>query len=143
MADAVPDYHLSIQMLRFQAAEQVAAIERGRASVLELVARKLANDCNIAAAQRAISELEKSAKTATVLIEKQRLLVQLAAQRSTIERQRLENMEGAERASKHDEAIDAAQKALKRFRGQLADLEKAHGDLTDDKYRELRAILID
>lgn len=60
-------------------------------------------------------------------VEIQRLKMQIAAQRSTIERQRLENMELEDRISRNNENLGAAEKAITELVERLGQLEAEHG----------------
>lgn len=63
-------------------------------------------------------------------VEQQRLRAQIAAQRSTIEAQKLSILEMTERKRKHEENILAAEKAIAEYETKLAGLEATHGKLT-------------
>lgn len=134
---------LSQQMLRWQIAEQETAVQRNRVAVLEMVERKRNNDANIFAAKGYIQQIEAKLKEQSTPLERQKLLAARAQQHSTIERQVLENMEGAERANGYDEAIVAALKTKREYEQQLNDLEQAHGRMTDEQYQALRKGLND
>ena len=139
MADRTPCVWLAQQTLRWQAAEQRAACERGRVAVLELADRRARNDANIRATRQALSELEAQIALAPTPLERAKLNANAAALRATAARQELENLEGAERAARHDESLRAAAESLARYEAQLADLEAAHGRLTEERYRQLRS----
>ena len=62
-------------------------------------------------------------------VEQQRLKAQIAEQRATVERQRLEILEMTSRQNKHKENIKAALKAIEDYSIKLKDLENVHGVL--------------
>jgi len=76
-------------------------------------------------------------------VEQQRLRAQLAAQRSKIEEQKLTILEMADRKTRHEENIAAAERAIAEYAKQLAALEATHGALTDATYETMRAGLAD
>lgn len=137
MADSLPNMDLSQQNLRRLIQEQRLAIERAKEAVLELVDRRQRNLVNREAALRAIADME--AQAPADLMEKQRLKAQLASQRYTIERQELENMEGAMRIVGQKEIIEAAEKSLVSFAEKLKGIEAAHGQLSDERFNRLMA----
>lgn len=139
MADSMPFMPLSQQTLKVQILDQVAAIERAKLAILELIDRQNRNNVNISAAMKAIQEIES--QEALTPIEKQRLKMQVAAQNHTIERQTLENLEGQERAAKHIEQIEAATKAKADFELRLKQINAAHGELTEEVFKVLQSSL--
>lgn len=145
MPDRLPQTNLTQQMLRWQIAQQKESVERARTAVCELADRKARNDANIVAAKKAVAEIENAARNVgeASAVEKQRLRSQLHAQRATIERQILENLEGSERAARHDEAEKSALKSLEVYERQLGELDAAHGPLTEELYQALRAFVDD
>ena len=133
--DAGPQSFLGIQTLRMQVAEQLTALERHRLAILEMVDRRMRNETNIAAARLAITELEKVPPNGAVSTQRRRM--EIAAQQHTIERQILENLEGAERAARSADAITSTHEALARYRHDLAAMENAHGKLTEEAFTDL------
>jgi|SRR3990167_78734 len=137
--DAVPTPYLGIQTLKMQVADQLAAIERHKLAVIEMLDRQQKNANNIAAARRAIAEMEMSRPDTS--IGKQRLKSQIAAQHNTIERQLLENLEGSERAEKALENVEACRRSAGKYGQDLADMEKTHGPLTNELFDTIMASL--
>lgn len=117
---------LSQQLLIYNLAEQSCAVERAKLAILEMLDREVKNNTNIANAEKVIQELESIDKDS--LIEKQRLRMQVAAQRHTIERQLLENLEGQQRITSHREQIKSALAAREKFQFDLDSSITAHGE---------------
>ena len=126
---------LGIQTLRMQVAEQGAAIERHKLAVIEMVDRMARNERNITAADRTIDELRLASPNGA--IGQQKVKMEIAAQQHTIERQVLENLEALERIKRSLENAEAAKKAREEYAKNLADMEKAHGPLTDEAFLAL------
>lgn len=147
MADVTPDYKVSQQRLVAQISAQRTQVENQKLAIMELADRKRRHEENIEAAKRAISEYQ--AQTAQLLaspgpdakIGQQRLRAQIKAQEAQVENQTLSIMEMYDRRLKHDEAIEAAVKAIDEFSAQLESLASAHGMLTDEDYDERRLSL--
>lgn len=139
MADVMPDYQLSTQMLRWKLAEQRLSLEKSRVVILEMADRSRRNLVNVEAAKleldRLIALLATDDKTP---LDKQRLRLQIAGQKATIERQLLENMEGAERAVKQDEVMEASIRTIGEMEKQLKGLEETHGVLDESTFMAIR-----
>ena len=138
MADSVPCPRLTQQTLRWQLAEQLTAAERARVAVLELLDRRHRNDANIAATRKALADLDASLPALQTPLERAKCRSTRAALEATVARQELENLEGLERALRHDEALAAALRAADDMQRRLTVLDAAHGMLTDDLYDRLR-----
>ena len=72
------------------------------------------------------------------LLEQQRLRWQILAQETQIEQQRLAIMEMSDKKQRHLENIEASKKAIATYKEQLADLEKTHGKLTEENYKDMK-----
>lgn len=71
-------------------------------------------------------------------VEQQRLRAQIAAQKATIEQQRLAILEMQDRTRRHQDNIDAALKAIAALEQQLQSLIDEHGVLTGEDRRDGR-----
>lgn len=114
------------QTFRMQITDQEAAIQRNWTQILEAVDLQKKNDINITAAQKAVTELEE-AETKTNL-EAQKKKMQIAAQKHTIERQLLENMEAEEKINRLTSMIEDAKRAKNDYETKLKLSIDAHGD---------------
>jgi chromosome segregation ATPase len=74
-------------------------------------------------------------------VEMQRLRKTIAEQHANIERQKLEIMEMADRKRRHEENIEAANKAIKEMEANLKSLENEHGALGDKDLQAARRSL--
>lgn len=74
-------------------------------------------------------------------VEKQRLKHQMAAQRATIEQQKLAIMEMSDRKMRHLENIESAEEAISNMNAKLKSLEEAHGK--EDQYEKMKDDLDD
>jgi hypothetical protein len=132
------DVRLAQQTLRWQAAEQTAAAERARVAVLELAVRRSKNAVNREASAKALGQLAIQVEAAPTAIERARLRSQAAGIAATAARQELEDLEGAERAARHDEQLAAALASAADYGRKLEALDAAHGPLTAETYAALR-----
>lgn len=75
--------------------------------------------------------------TPNYMVEQQRLRSQIAAQRSTIEGQKLAILEMADRKVRHMENIQAAEREVAKLEEKLTRLQADHGELTSGKVAEM------
>ena len=120
---------LSQQTLRSAIAEQAASIERAKLATAEMWDRFDKNNVNMGAATKVITELSEAEREKKGPLEKQRLRLQISAQRHTIERQLLENMEGEARIISYSEQLKAAIAAKRQYEFDLQRSIEAHGEI--------------
>ena len=71
------------------------------------------------------------------MVEQQRLVSAIAAQRAAIERSKLDILELADRKVRAVESIAASEKAIDHSETNLNSLKKAHGELDKKKFKEM------
>lgn len=137
-----PAKDLSQQLFKMNIAEQELQIQKQKTAIIELVDRKRNNEENIRNALKNIEELTKQQQnTDDTKINKQRIAAQKAAQLANIERQKLENLEGTERALIHEEQLNSAIKSKLQYETDLKNLEDAHGIFDESMYNSLKKYL--
>lgn len=148
MADVVANYMVEQQGLRTRILEQRAAVARQKLAIMEMSDRKRRHEENIAASLKAIGVLEEEMATGTatgeatdVRLRQQRLRMQVAELRATVERQQLAILEMQDRKIKAEEIVTAALAAAEHYEVNLKAMAEAHGKLTDDIYETMLAAL--
>lgn len=142
MSDVMANYKVEIARMQWQLAQQRAEVARHRFAICEQYGKRKNALGNINSALVDIAANEESLgglPGGATALDRQKLTTAIAQQRLKVEERRLDVLKIPGVVGHADESHAAALAAVGQYEQALADLQKTHGELTEEEFINMRA----